>query len=169
MSLHHDLLDQARLLATKESRRPKQASLRRAISTAYYALYHLFVDEATKKFVTSKSASDLRVCLARAFGHHEMMTVAKGFASGTVSAKLRPGMRGAMPSTSLSRCAGAFVDLQQARHEADYDLAKRYTRQQALDRVEQAKIAFLDWEAVRKTPEADVFLVGLLAHGQMRI
>ena len=31
--------------------KPKQASLRRALSTAYYALFHLLVDEATKMFV----------------------------------------------------------------------------------------------------------------------
>lgn len=39
MSLHADLLKQARHLATKERRRPSQASLRRAISAAYYALF----------------------------------------------------------------------------------------------------------------------------------
>lgn len=169
MSLHDDLLQQARMLARKEPRRPKQASLRRAISTAYYALFHLFVDEATKRLVKGRNAADLRRCLARAFVHHEMMAVAKGFAGGTVSEKLKPAMSGVRPSHRLARCAGAFVDLQQARHEADYDLAKRYARQQALDLVEQAEIAFRDWSAVRNTPEADVFLVGLLAHGQMRV
>ncbi len=48
MSLHDDLLEQAKHLANREPRRPKQASLRRAISAAYYALFHLLVDEATK-------------------------------------------------------------------------------------------------------------------------
>ena len=38
MSLHQDLLAQARHLLRKEPRRPKQASLRRAVSAAYYAL-----------------------------------------------------------------------------------------------------------------------------------
>ena len=37
MSLHADLLAQAEHLAQLESGRPKQASLRRAISSAYYA------------------------------------------------------------------------------------------------------------------------------------
>ena len=46
MSLQQDLLRQARHLATKEPRRPSQASLRRAVSAAYYALFHLLVDEA---------------------------------------------------------------------------------------------------------------------------
>jgi len=37
MSLHADLLAQAEYLAKKEPKRPRQASLRRAISAAYYA------------------------------------------------------------------------------------------------------------------------------------
>jgi hypothetical protein len=49
MSLQGDLLEQARHLAKRERRRPKQASLRRAISTAYYyALIHLLVAETTR-------------------------------------------------------------------------------------------------------------------------
>jgi uncharacterized protein (UPF0332 family) len=36
-----DLLQQAYDLASKEETDPKQASLRRAVSTAYYALFHL--------------------------------------------------------------------------------------------------------------------------------
>jgi hypothetical protein len=47
MSLHGDLLQQAEHLARLEPRRPRQASLRRAISTAYYALFHLLIHEAT--------------------------------------------------------------------------------------------------------------------------
>jgi hypothetical protein len=46
VTLPRDLLDQADLLASKERRRPKQVSLRRAISTAYYALFHLLIEDA---------------------------------------------------------------------------------------------------------------------------
>lgn len=34
-----DLIEQAHHLATEEPRRPKQASLRRAVSAAYYAVF----------------------------------------------------------------------------------------------------------------------------------
>jgi hypothetical protein len=43
-SLHDQLLAQAWLLAKKEPKRPLQASLRRAVSAAYYAVFHLLVD-----------------------------------------------------------------------------------------------------------------------------
>ena len=47
MSLHADLLDQAEQLAQLDPRRPKQANLRRAISSAYYALFHLLAWESS--------------------------------------------------------------------------------------------------------------------------
>ena len=42
-----DLLAQADLLLHLEKRRPKQASLRRAVSAAYYALFHFLIEEST--------------------------------------------------------------------------------------------------------------------------
>ncbi len=46
MAYPDDLLEQAQHLAQREPKRPKQASLRRAISSAYYALFHLLISEA---------------------------------------------------------------------------------------------------------------------------
>ena len=48
MSLHGDRLAQARHLVTKEPQRPKQASLRRAVSSAYYAQFHLLTDASSR-------------------------------------------------------------------------------------------------------------------------
>ena len=44
--LSSELLKQAATLANLEQRRPKDASIRRAISTAYYSLFHFLLDEA---------------------------------------------------------------------------------------------------------------------------
>ena len=46
MAFADDLLEQAYHLANKENDNPTQASLRRSVSTAYYALFHLLIDEA---------------------------------------------------------------------------------------------------------------------------
>ena len=43
MALADDLLEQAQHLAMRDPKRPRQASLRRAVSTAYYALFHLLI------------------------------------------------------------------------------------------------------------------------------
>lgn len=57
MPFPDDLLEQAYDLAQKEATDPKQASLRRAVSTAYYALFHLLVEEAVSKWGSSVSAA----------------------------------------------------------------------------------------------------------------
>jgi hypothetical protein len=47
MSYADQLLEQARHLAHRERKRPRQASLMRAVSTAYYAFFRLLISEAT--------------------------------------------------------------------------------------------------------------------------
>ena len=167
MSLHQDLLRQARHLATKEPRRPTQASLRRGVSAAYYALFHLLVDEAAGRMIAASRPS-LRNCLRRAFGHRNMNKVAQMFAKDDVNRKLSPGLEGSPLQPKLINVAEAFVDLQQARHDADYNMAQQFSRQDVLDLIDQADQAVADWRDVRNTLPADTFLVGLLAFENMR-
>jgi hypothetical protein len=44
--MHEDLFAQAELLAKTDVRKPKQVNLRRAVSSAYYGLFHYLVDES---------------------------------------------------------------------------------------------------------------------------
>lgn len=74
MALHDDLLEQARYLATKEPNRPRQASLRRAMSAAYYALFHLLVADGARA-LASGNVTGLRPRIGRAFAHREMKEV----------------------------------------------------------------------------------------------
>ena len=61
MSFPEDLLQQAYDLEAKEP--SNQASLRRAVSTAYYALFHLLIDECVSKWAVERQRS----VLARTF------------------------------------------------------------------------------------------------------
>jgi len=61
-------LEQAKHLANREKKRPRQASLRRAVSTAYYALFHLLVHEATLNWRRFEQGA----LLARFFEHGKM-------------------------------------------------------------------------------------------------
>ena len=74
MSFPDDLLEQAYHLANREPEFPKQASLRRAISTAYYALFHMLVDEAVGKWTVELQRS----ILARTFNHGKMKKICDG-------------------------------------------------------------------------------------------
>ncbi len=169
MSLHGDLLQQAHLLATHEPRRPKQSSLRRAISSSYYALFHLLVHEAVSLLVVGADRKSLRNSLSRAFVHGQMKEVAQQFA-GTKgpSPKVLPALNGAGLPPELKSVASTFVDVQQARHEADYDVSHDFTRKECMDLVSRVQVAFSDWNKVRRTLPADVFLVAMLAQKQMQ-
>ena len=168
VSLAADLLRQAEQLAKHERRRPRQASLRRAISTAYYALFHLLIDDATNRLLPGNERTQLRYCLARAFSHVDMKNAAQGFAQNNLSPRVAAGLNGLPLPPALTLVASVFIDLQQARHEADYNTSRSFTRQEALDLIEQVREAFSRWRQIRKTLQADTFLVALLAQRHMR-
>ena len=83
MGLPEDLLEQAGHLARRERKRPRQASLRRAVSAAYYALFHLLTSEAAN-LIGPAAPPGLRQQVRRAFAHREMKHVCKPFGSGSV-------------------------------------------------------------------------------------
>jgi hypothetical protein len=163
MSLQKDLLRQAQMLASREPKHPRQASLRRAVSTAYYALFHLLVSESLEKVIQA----DARNYVQRVFEHGNMKAVCVAW-----SKAKPPDYGGVAPVTArmitppleaeIMSVATTFKDLQEARHEADYDtgLAQDPANVAALLlRVEQA---FADWAAVRNTSNAKVFLTALI-------
>jgi uncharacterized protein (UPF0332 family) len=154
MNLAEDLLEQANHLARREKGKPKQASLRRAVSTAYYAVFHLLVAEA----VGNWKRSDQRSKLARAFEHGRMKQASVKTRSG--------GFDGQSPQTvaNLKTVANAFIRLQEFRHEADYDDSLRLTRTTALARIALAPEAFASWIAIRKEKIAQDYLLALLIH-----
>jgi hypothetical protein len=159
MSLPLDLLEQAKHLVKRESRKPRQASLRRAISTAYYALFHLLVDEATRMLPGDPK---LRRLVGRALVHDEMKQASSSFAS-TMLPKHVAAVSGASIPKDLRFVAKVFVELQEARHEADYMLDRRpYTRNNVQNLVGDVDQAFQAWKNVRNDPIAKVYLASLL-------
>ncbi|HEY1413667.1 MAG TPA: hypothetical protein VGF36_16085 [Rhodopila sp.] len=55
--------------------------------------------------------------------------------------------------------AKAFIDLQEQRHPADYDMQRQFDRVTALGLVDSAQSAFADWTIVRSTPNAAALLL----------
>ena len=68
MAYADDLLKDARHLAKRGGGHPKQSSLRRAVSTAYYAAFHLLVAD----FVANWRIPGQRARLGRMFEHRRM-------------------------------------------------------------------------------------------------
>ncbi len=160
MNLHNDLLEQAAHLAIREPGRPKQASLRRAVSAAYYALFHLLAHESAR-IMAPRLPAGLRPQVQRAFDHGHMNKVCKQF----VAKGLSPHTQRLMTvniEPQITRIASAFVALQEARHTADYDVAATFSRLDVLQKVRLARRAFRDWRIVRGRRNAKVFLAALL-------
>jgi uncharacterized protein (UPF0332 family) len=151
----NDLLDVAHHLALTDH--PSQAYLRRAVSTAYYALFHLLVSEATLNW----KQTECRPQLARAFDHGTMKTASVRTASRMNASAL------ADPALSVHRhlqaVADTFVQLQQARNQADYNTAKQWSVDEVLDQIRKVAEAFIRWEAIRDESAAQEYLVTLLS------
>jgi hypothetical protein len=160
MSLADDLLLQARHLAELDPHRPKQANLRRASSSAYYEFFHLLVADAVQRMVPGKPPG-LKARVSRAFQHGEMKEACILFRANPTSAKLLQ-VLGSPVSAPLRAVARSFIELQEQRHHADYDLANGSSRSEALRTVADAETAFRLWRSVRNSAEANVFLAALV-------
>lgn len=162
MAYPEDLIEQAQHLAQREPKRPKQASLRRAVSSAYYSLFHLLISETVRNWKRPQERSTL----ARMFEHAAM---------GKACTKKRDDLRAyfnANPppapgpdydrNSHMLTVAQAFVDMLQHRHTADYDGSKVWSRVEVFERIDAVKEAFASWKAVRNHHDAQNFLVTLL-------
>ena len=160
MAFPEDLLEQAHYLAQREPRRPKQASLRRAVSTAYYAIFHLLIGETVLNW---KRPSE-RDTLARMFEHKKMRDACIQKRD-ELNAYFNSNPRAGSSMTAarhLLIVAETFVKRQQDRHSADYDNSVRWTRTEVIARIESVRGAFQSWGAIRETEMAHDFLVRLL-------
>jgi len=171
LSLSADLLAQARALAEKEPKKPKQASLRRAVSAAYFSLFHLLTEDAAQSMFPGNDVADLRAVVRRAFDHARMKKAAKGFGSANPSEVWKELL--SSPSPQLQTVAQAFVELQEARHQADYDVRRPLTRSEVTAHVDRADAAIEAWKSIRKvleskgySAEARTFLAALLVYDQ---
>ena len=160
MRFADDLFAQAQHLLTHDWRRPKQASLRRVISTAYYAIFQLLIEESARR-MTGNANKPLRQQAQRGFDHGAMRQCCRSFGGGSLPEVVASLLT--MPlSAPLRTVARRFALLQDARHDADYDASRIYTRADAEAFVRHAEEAFAAWKTVRGTDEARVFLVTLL-------
>jgi hypothetical protein len=135
---------------------PTEAELRRAISTAYYALFHLLIDAATTRGVTTAA---LRSYVARNFEHRAMLAVCRRYTQRPVD------MTGQPIPAEIKRIADNFTQLQDARHKADYNVKDSVTSSEAQTFVQLARDSFTDWVTVVSDPAADTFLTELLVGG----
>ena len=162
MPFPNDLLEQARHLANREPKRPKQASLRRAVSTAYYAIFHLLSMETAKNW---KRPAE-RFTVARMLDHTPMAKACSRKRDElnryfNTTPRPRPGHDYDVRK-HLQVITNTFVDMLQHRHTADYDGATTWSRTDVLEKIQSVEEAFNSWREIRDEHEAQNFLVTLL-------
>ena len=156
-SLPEQLIEQAGLLLRNSP--SNEASVRRGVSAAYYALFHLLVRDA----VASWKYAEHHARLARAFDHRRMKEASTAMLKETGNDQNPVAADSArIVRFKLSIVAQAFVDLQQARHKADYDISGPFNPLEAAVSVAQAQLALLNWAEVRDEPIAQDYLYSLL-------
>ena len=135
MGLADELLEDAHFLADKgiADRRPSQ--MRRSISTAYYAVFHLFVGD----FVQHWEFPDQRARLGRMFSHGLMRT---GFAP-------RDKKNPTPLEKELIDVIASFEQLQSYRHRADYDTGWNLVETDVRDSITLADNVFDKWRKIR--------------------
>jgi hypothetical protein len=62
----------------------------------------------------------------------------------------------------LKDVAKTFFDLQESRHQADYDNGKTWTTGDVRERVALAQTAFQNWRKIRTDAAANEYLLSLL-------
>ncbi|TLP60957.1 hypothetical protein [Microbispora triticiradicis] len=158
-----------------EPRHPRAAYLRRATSTAYYALFHELVQHGAKR-AGRKGPSEHKQAIGRWYAHGNFKKTARWVqdigAGRTTPNPVRllmvdPGNQ-AVP-TDLEVLSDAFGELQEARHGADYDPAFAATRLSTLAHINTARSGI---DAIKRMDKAnlhqfDMFL--LLALGGDRM
>ena len=128
-----DLIEAARDMTASGRGRPTQAKLRRAVSTAYYAMFHCLAG----------CAANLLIGRARKPAWHQTYRALEHGKARNACEDKR-GMA-AFPQ-EVCNFADTFVFLQKARQQADYALDGRYDRPDVLAAIDRAERAIARFE-----------------------
>ncbi len=123
-----ELLAVARSLADDSSAPPTDAALRRAVSTIYYALFHVVLRAAALRFVGADSKNSAAYALLyRSFEHAHLRTIFLELDAPKLNNKLAGLLRRSEVSKEVRAFASIFVEAQEKRHLADYHPSVRFT------------------------------------------
>ena len=132
-----DLLDQADHLAKRSPKKPRQADLKRAISSTYYAVFHALCGMNSDALIGTGSARSDKAWaqVYRAVDH------------GQAKNRCKLAQDKDFPDP-IKNFANAFTNLQERRHRADYDPNVSEKRSEVLNLVSIARNAVSGLAAV---------------------
>jgi phosphoglycolate phosphatase-like HAD superfamily hydrolase len=141
------LLEAAGRLTPPGRGRPPYTAHRRAVSTAYYAVFHAITDRVVKAPFTEADTS-FRRKVRRWIQHGDIKTVAtwigqlegtsQGGAPAHIKALLTPADGERHIDEDTRTMAEGFLELNEKREQADYDHDAVFTRPDTLDHLARA-------------------------------
>ncbi len=146
------LLEQARRLTTPPGAgAPRQADLRRAISTAYYGVFHAVATEAADGLVGTRQRHTPRYALVyRSIDHGRLRTICEDIVKPTPPARYTKYLPSGGFGSDLVAVATAISELQERRHSADYDPLFRAKASDAVLAVATARNALIRFRGVNR-------------------
>ena len=147
--MSNPLLTTARKL-TRSADKPRQSDLKRAVSTAYYAMFNFLARECADLLIgTGKSRGQ------PAWGHvHRALE--HGHAKNACAQTANLGF-----PNGIIEFANMFVALQEQRHNADYDPSIRYSRAETIQLIDAAELAINEFKSAPR-PDRRAFAVLVL-------
>jgi hypothetical protein len=160
MAYPDDLLQFAQAIANLHSDEAHQPSSRRAVSTGYYALFHLLISDA----VANCTDPQFRATLARIFDHGPMKQASDRKLSELNDFFGRRPLEGPERTVKyhLYNVAETFSQAQQDRNDADYNLLREWPPTQVSLLLEGIAEAFKSWNAIRHEPVGRDYLISML-------
>lgn len=158
---YNHLLDRVESeLYSQHSGRPRQADLKRLVSTMYYALFHALIETGSHLI----SPDVVRSLVLRCYSHKNMKDVSRKF-SETANLQNLPDKIGIIVRSSpqdLQDIARLFVSLQQSRHDADYNYDSVFTKHEVIALYSELKDLLGKWPMTSKDMAAKIYLIGML-------
>ena len=136
------------------------------MSTAYYARFNLLISEATVNW----ARPELRAILGRCFDHGPMKTASETTVS-QINTTFKDNPQTDAAETVAGRLrtvANAFIQAQQRRNDADYNMSKEWTPVEVEKQIASVREAFKSWLSIRDEAFAQAYLVSLLGAKERR-
>jgi hypothetical protein len=145
---------------------PTQAQLRRAASSAYYALFHHVLSKAAARFVgDAHRESAAYGIIYRSFDHGHMKRICEDLNAATLKDRMKGLLRRDSVSQFTKDFASNFCVLQETRHLADYDPIVPFSPSDVASLVDADEIAVVAFDSVPDDERADILAL-LMVRGR---
>ncbi|MBX9642638.1 MAG: hypothetical protein K2W91_00880 [Novosphingobium sp.] len=147
---HSHLLQQADHLLQPNGKTHlvRQVDRRRAISAAYYAVFHFVLSSFADEFVGARYRTDSRYALAyRSVDHNKLASLCKGISSQRGLEKFGTYFPKAGFGPNILEFASLLPELKELRNSADYDPSHWVTLASAKSAVKSASSAIKRFES----------------------